>query len=283
MKIGANTFGLKVDLYHDFDGTLHRVREAGIDAIEVCTVPDSIGAEIPKDLPPEVIETLKNSPMAHIFWPFALAKENIPRIREAGFIVDSAHVNLPKNGTAVEAEALASEIGAFAEETGIRYFVTSPMCGLSEMRERAPWLQAVAKRLRNRGLFLLLHNHAQECAAEEGTTAIEYVMEACPDLFLEPDAGWMVAGGMDPVPFMMVYAHRILHLHLKDFFPGKTDQDGDGRFAPIGEGILPLSEVLKASKCCNLSEYGLIIDQDASLGDFVSDLKTGRENVLRLI
>ncbi len=282
MNIGANTFGLKADLYQDFDGTLRRVRAAGIDAIEVCTVPDSQGMEPPADLAPEVLEALRNSPAAHIFWPFAQAKEKIEKIRKAGFTVDSVHVNLPKNGGAEKAAVLAEEIGAFGTETGIRYFTTSPMCGLSEMKERAPFLQAMAKALRERGVFLLMHNHAAECVTENGSTAIEYAAQNCPDLFFEPDAGWMVAGGMDPVPFMMVYADRILHLHLKDFFAGKTEADGDGRFSPIGEGILPLREVLQASKCCDISEYGLIIDQDASLGDFVEDLRIGRENVLRL-
>ena len=282
MIIGANTFGLKADLYRDFEGTLQRLKGIGFNAIEVCTIPDSQGMEPPADLSPEVLEALRNSPAAHIFWPFSTAKKRIAKMREAGFVVDSVHVNLPKNGTEEKAETLAEEILVFAKDTDIRYFVTSPMCGLSEMKERTPWLQLMAAKIRAGGCFLLMHNHAHECASEDGTSAIEYALEACPDLFAEPDAGWMVAGGMDPVPFMMVYAHRILHLHLKDFFPGKTEADGDGRFSPIGEGVLPLREVLQASKCCNLSEYGLIIDQDASLGDFIEDLRTGRENVLKL-
>ena len=283
MNIGANTFGLKVDLFKDFDGTLNRLLDIGINSIEVCTVPESVKPDLPPGLTEEILEKLRNSPMGQSFWSFSEAKKKIDVIRSFGFTVDSAHVNLPKKGTPEETAALVSEIFAFAKDTGIRYFVTSPMCGLQEMKERAPWLQTVAKGLRDQGICLLLHNHAMECISEEETSAIEYAAENCPDLFFEPDAGWMVAGGMDPVPFLMVYAHRILHLHLKDFFPGKTEQDGDGRFAPIGEGILPLQEVLCASKCCNLSEYGLIIDQDASLGDFVEDLRTGRDNVLRLI
>ena len=280
MKIGVNTFGLKYELEKDFDGAMKRVKEKGFTAIEICSVPDFLAAEEEKKIPAEKLEEYRNSPVAKVFLPFSKAAEQVERFRAAGFIVDTAHVNMPKEPDAEALEKFVAETAAFSRRTGIRYFVTSPMTGLEGMKKAAPALQEAAAALKKQAVFLMIHNHDVECHEEEETTAIEYAMEHCPDLYAEPDTGWMVYGGMDPVPFMEKYGSRIIHLHLKDFKKDWDPEDkGEGRFAAIGEGILPLKEVLEAKKYCSVTVNGLIIDQDASIGDYIEDLGTGYENV----
>lgn len=281
MNFGANYFGVMHDFYRDFEGSLKRLAESGINTLEICLYPDNQAQKIQETYPPQLLAQMDIPQFAGVIWRCSEAKEKIEKIRAYGITVQSAHLQFPLIGTQADAVALAEEVAAFAESSGMRYFVASPMCGLSELKKRAPWLQAVAKEFRDRGIYLLVHNHSMECKQEEDTTGIEYVMDHCPDLFAEPDVGWMYISDMNPVPFLEKYSDRVIHLHLKDFYPGKTPQDGSGWFAPIGEGILPLREVLEAAKACSISEYGVIIDQDASAGDFIADLKTGVENMIR--
>ena len=93
----------------------------------------------------------------------------------------------------------------------------------------------------------------------------------------------MVYAGMDPVAFMKKYGERIIHLHLKDFKKNHALDRSEDCFAAIGEGILPLRDVLLAKKYCSVTAQGLIIDQDASTGDYIEDLAKGYRNVARCL
>ena len=66
-------------------------------------------------------------------------------------------------------------------------------------------------------------------------------------------------------------------VHLKDIRMGKK---GKEMFAAIGEGDLPLSDVLSAAFACEFAEVGLIIDQDAS-SDIIRDVRVSVENISR--
>ena len=283
MNIGVNTFGLKYDLFRDFDGTLDRVKEIGFTAVEICAMSEEAAKRFLAKIPEEQQKNMQETPLSRTFLPLPEAVLLTEKIRAHGFHVDTVHCSLPVDADDDAVLRYTDEIAAFSKKTGIRYVVTSPMLGLAKMKEFAPRLELAAKAMQKNGTFLLLHNHAAECHTEDGTTALEYAMEHCPHLYAEPDAGWMVAGGMDPVPFMKKYADRIIHLHLKDFKKG-YDPEGEGeeRFSAIGEGILPLQEVLAAKKNCSITAQGFFIDQDASTGDFIEDLRTGYENVRKL-
>ncbi|HHV12612.1 MAG TPA: hypothetical protein GXX75_20260 [Clostridiales bacterium] len=50
----------------------------------------------------------------------------------------------------------------------------------------------------------------------------------------------------------------------------------------MGEGSIPLKEIMEEAKNCSLSEYAIIIDQDDSLGDMMADLATGVAKITRL-
>ena len=131
------------------------------------------------------------------------------------------------------------------------------------------------------GILFAIHNHHMECESVDGMSAYGYMLEECSSIYLEPDLGWMMVGGMEPIAFMKKYGTRIIRLHLKDFYRDIPYlQEGDERFAPIGEGVLELEHIIPVIKeyCC-LSEYGLIIDQDGSAGNFLEDIQVGYENI----
>lgn len=68
-----------------------------------------------------------------------------------------------------------------------------------------------------------------------------------------PDTGQIAKGGSDIVELLETYLDRIFHVHLKDW-NGHFERDAEGReidlsgyanYEPIGNGILPMPEILE--------------------------------------
>ena len=105
-------------------------------------------------------------------------------------------------------------------------------------------------------------------------------MAECPHLWMQIDVGWAQYGGTDPVAFIQNYSDRIPMLHLKDMHAPTGDILAEltaEQFTVVGEGFLNLPAIMRASKACPLDEYGVVIDQDDSLGDIVEDIIRGAE------
>ena len=284
MLLGSNTFGLKYDLKKDFAGTILRLKAAGFTAVEICVTGDRQIEEMLACVPEEKRTAYLDSPFRFAFFPMSEAGERIREIRELGLAVVDMHLSLPGEPDAENMAELTQVTIAFLKENGLFGCVVSGMKNLEGTKALAPYLEQMAAELKQAGFVLMYHNHDIECVPEAGTTAFDYLMEHYPSLSAEPDVGWMVMGGSDPVAFIRRYKDRIPCLHLKDFAKENNGADaGEARFAAIGEGILPLAEVMEAAKELKLIDNGLVIDQDASTGDFIEDLKRGKENVERVV
>lgn len=277
MKIGVNLFGLKVKLYHDFDGVISRLKSDGFTSVEICVIFGNLPS-IPKEIEAKIpIEVLKE--MSGGIWSAELADGNLKRVREHGLEVISCHLMFGMLSAPEEMEALIPQIVEFGKRNQISYFVLSLMKNLSEIKLYAPVVKQITEELEEVGIQLAYHNHEIECIPEEGTTAMDYLLEKCPKLKLEPDVGWLKFSGVSPVEFIKNHSDRIVLLHFKDICADASPETRDTCFTAIGEGSIPLAEILQVAKDCVITENGLIIDQDNSLTDILDDLKTGAENM----
>lgn len=78
-------------------------------------------------------------------------------------------------------------------------------------------LTALAGRVADAGGVLHYHNHDHELASVGDRTALEELIHHSGDaLGIEPDTGWIEAGGADPVAFIETHAERIDLLHVTD-------------------------------------------------------------------
>ena len=73
----------------------------------------------------------------------------------------------------------------------------------------------------------------------------------------ELDVYWVQHGGADPIVWLKKLGPRCLLVHLKDMSEG-----GEGKFAPVGEGILDFAQILKASRDAGV-KWG-IVEQDST-------------------
>lgn len=277
MNIGVNFFGPKRRLYHDFSGTLESLKSSGITSAEICVAFDGNG-EPPKELdlkiPPEIFREMSGG-----IWNLDVAADRLRAVREHGLNVVSCHVMLGFEMTAEVLGGVLPTLLKFGQENRIRYFVFSPMKNTEGVKPLIPAIREVSNALSEVGITLLLHNHEMECIPTDGTTALDYILEQCPNLGLELDVGWAKFAGADPVALMKKYGSRIPLLHFKDVSADACAENRDTCFTAVGEGSIPLREILAAAPCCALVEDCLIIDQDDSPTDILVDLARGAANI----
>lgn len=279
MNIGVNFFGPKRKLYHDFEGTLERLKASGISSAEVC-VGFAGGGEPPKELglkiPAEILREMKGG-----IWDAAVASERIAAVRSRGLPVISAHVMLGTLSDPQQLLDLLPELVQFGRENDLRYFVLSPMKDAARIRPFLPALRLMSDRLAEEGMALAIHNHEMECAPVDGVTALELILNDCPNLKLELDVGWAKFAGADPVELMWKYRDRLELLHFKDITADACPENRDSCFTAVGEGSIPLEEIMAAAKLCPIAEHGFIIDQDDSPTDILDDLALGAQHIRR--
>lgn len=102
------------------------------------------------------------------------------------------------------------------------------------------------------------HNHSHEFAKYGGKTWFQMMVDqSTPEqLKLEIDTYWVQHGGGDPAAWIRMLKGRMFLVHFKDF----RIQDGEQRFAEIGEGNLNWPNILEACKTTGVEWY--IVEQD---------------------
>lgn len=272
MEIGINTFGLSKYLYDDFEDTLEKLKSMGITVIEPIIVfsedensPESIAAH-------EAAEAMK---MTGGHWPASNAGEKIQTLRSRGFKVSSIHIFGPG-----WEEPLLDRTIEFAKNQGVKYIIISPNeTSVENAKEKFAFLPVAAKRMKANGIELLMHNHETDLQEENGKCVMDYLLETIPELGLELDVGWVKFAGKDCIRIMKRYKDRIRILHFKDISEGAAPENRNTCFCPVGEGSIPLRDILTAAEKLDLDTTGYIIDQDDSPGDMMQDIALGERNI----
>lgn len=170
--------------------------------------------------------------------------------------VDPAKAGQDLDEARREADA-AREIGASALvlQGGSR-----PEGGLDgdAMNQLAEALNAIGGYCREIGLSASLHPHTG--TAVETQAEIDAVMRLTDPqaMGFAPDTGQIAKGGSDIVALLTTYQDRIAHVHLKDW-NGTFDRDENGKeidrsgyvnYEPVGNGVLPMPEILRIIEGC---------------------------------
>jgi sugar phosphate isomerase/epimerase len=154
----------------------------------------------------------------------------------------------------------------------------------------------MAARLAEHGIELYYHNHHVEFEKYDGKYLLDIIKDSTRRLGFELDVFWIQRGGENPVSYIQQYAGRIKLIHLKDYrikldlaaLAGEFNIEkfmavfnGAVQFAEVGEGSLPMKEIIDTGLACG-SEY-FLIEQDNSYGrDPFDSLIISRDNLIRL-
>jgi sugar phosphate isomerase/epimerase len=168
-------------------------------------------------------------------------------LQKHGLQAVSAHVSLPT------LEGNLDGVVAFHQAIGNDTLVIPALPQDARPVDAEGWsqigrrLEALSLRAAEAGVRLLYHNHAWEMELLAGKPALDWMMEAAPHLQWEPDLGWVVRGGADPLALLARYAGRCPRIHVKDLAPAGQNEEEMG-FADVGYGTLDWAALLPAAK-----------------------------------
>lgn len=116
-------------------------------------------------------------------------------------------------------------------------------------------LNEASKKYTAHGITFGWHNHDFEFVAlEDGSTPMDILLDAAPDISWEADLAWIVRGGRDPIEYIQRYGPRLSAIHVKDIAASETNMDQDG-WSDLGAGTMDWAGLLQA---CRVASDDLI-------------------------
>jgi sugar phosphate isomerase/epimerase len=196
-------------------------------------------------------------------------------IGDTSLMVGSAHVDGIVGDVQDDPAAVADTYSQFDDpvlvhpgEDGIDW------TSRSEVESFADTMSSAASDLAAEGLTLGYHNREAEFrTVGDGTVAYRVFAEnVTGDVHLQIDAGWVRAGGADPIQYVIDYADQVGSIHMKNVM--------DGDPAEIDEGIVGMRGVATAARRAAGVDY-LIYEYDDAPNPMES-LETGADWLNRL-
>jgi len=109
-------------------------------------------------------------------------------------------------------------------------------------------LNAVGQKYTACGITFGWHNHDFEFVTlADGSTPMDILLDAAPDIAWEADLAWIVRGGRDPSDYVQRYAGRLSAIHVKDIAMAGTNLDEDG-WSDLGAGTMDWTALLQACR-----------------------------------
>lgn len=228
LPFGIQLYSVRDAIAEDPGGTLHRLKKAGYDHVELFDV----------------------GPGQAKAWKVVLDDAEVSAV--------SAHVDYETLTKDLEGVAnLARTIGFEDIIVPWLKFETT-----KEWVHAALALDDAGSQLRGQGLRLGYHNHDHEFTPIGATTPFDIIFEyAKPDnLFLELDVRWASEQGGDACALIHEFGQRCRFLHVKE-----RPREGEGMFTEVGNGVIDWPPIFEAGRKAGVQWY--IVEQDESEGD----------------
>ena len=233
--IGLQLYSVRELLEKDLDGTLVKLKTAGIQEVEAAGYYKRTAAEFKKSLD------------------------------NAGLKITSTHHPL---GALLGHE---DELIEYGHNIGLEFIVCPGLrhrdpAGKGELKlDDYRWacgeLNRIGEKVKKAGMTFGYHNHQAEFEKEDGVIYYDEMMKLCdPKLVVfEMDCGWVYAAGADPVAYLTKAPKRFPLLHIKDMVKG---EDGVIHSPVMGHGKLDIAACMRAAT--GLKHY--YIEQEEFVG-----------------
>lgn len=272
MKIAVQGFSVRDELKKDLPGTIRSLKGSGFEAYEM-------GVYF-RDADPRVVEGVEEisarlGGLPGSIWSEREAVEKMKAIRDQGLLINSAHLFLVPSYEQMLTDSL-DDLIRFAKANDLQQYAISYRLESWEAAEAVlPRLRQAGEALEAEGLRLAYHNHDTEMAPAGGSSILERLLDTIATLSLQPDTGWMAAGGGSVSHFLTRYADRIHSIHLKDLLLNRGAAAEEIVCTPIGRGDVDHRVLGPLLSSMPLMEGGLIIDQDNARGTMLEELALG--------
>ncbi|HTL66156.1 MAG TPA: sugar phosphate isomerase/epimerase [Lacunisphaera sp.] len=241
--IGLELYSVRDALAKDLPGTLRQVAAIGYEVVEFYA--------------------------PYFDWSMPYAKEVRRQLDDLGLRCLSTHNHI---------EALTPGAGLgkaieLGQILGTRYVVmaSSPreIQTADDWKRLAGQLATATEQLKPHGLSAGYHNHQAEWKTLEGGQRILEILadNTPPEFLLQLDVGTCMEAGQDPVAWIKAHPGRIRCIHLKDWAPGRRE-DEKGYRVLFGEGVSPWADIVAAAESVGGIEFYLLEQEGSRFGEF---------------
>ncbi|HVT71612.1 MAG TPA: TIM barrel protein [Lacunisphaera sp.] len=241
--IGLELYSVRDALAKDLPGTLRQVAAMGYEVVEFYA--------------------------PYFDWTMPYAKDVRRQLDDLGLRCLSTHNHIgaftPGAGV-----GKAIELGQIL---GTRYVVMASapreIQTADDWKRLAGQLAAATEQLKPHGLSGGYHNHQAEWKKVDGDQRILDILAANtpPEFMLQLDVGTCMEAGQDPVVWIKSHPGRIRCLHLKDWAPGRRE-DEKGYRVLFGEGVSPWADIVAAAESVGGAEFYLLEQEGSRFGEF---------------
>lgn len=242
--IGIELYAVRGEFVKDIQGTLRRVAQIGYQCVEFYS--------------------------PYLQWTFPYAKQVRALIDDLGLRCYSTH----NGANALLDEGSMNKAIELNQILGSRYIIAaSPprgITGVDGWKRTAEQFTAATEKLKPHGLFPGFHNHATEWkpVAEGAPRAMDILAQNTPAAFaLQFDVGTAVEAGVDTVAWIKANPGRIRSIHLKDWAPGKKEDEKAYRVL-FTEGVAPWKEIIAAAEAVGGVEFYLMEQEGSRYSEF---------------
>jgi sugar phosphate isomerase/epimerase len=237
---------------------------------------DSVRGELAKDLPNtlrtvasfgyEVVEFYA----PYFAWTFPYAKDVRRQLDDLGLRCLSTHNNFASLNPNSETIARAIELNQILGTRAIIMASPPPNTKTVEDWKRVcGQLTTAVTQLAAHGLSAGFHNHRVEWTpTPEGPRVMDVIAANTPAEFvLQFDVGTCMEAGADPIAWIKANPGRIRSVHLKDWTPGKKEDEKAYRVL-FGEGVSPWKELITTVEAVGGVEYYLLEQEGSRYPEF---------------
>ena len=240
--VGLQLYSVRDLLPKDFDGTLHKLSEAGYKEVEAAGYFNKPAAEFRRSLD------------------------------QAGLRCVSTHHSL------TDLRQKGDQLTDYGHTLGLEYMICSwagvhrdpsrkGEMTLDDWRYAADEFNKVGEKVKSAGMTFGYHNHWVEFGTEGGVVFYDELLKRTDPRFVvfEMDCGWVVAGGHNPVEYLSKTPERFPLFHIKDLV---KQPDGKYKNVVMGKGSIDYKPILRAAT--GMKHY--FIEQEEFEGDPIAEL-----------
>ena len=251
---GVQLYMFDPDLYRDLDGTLARIAAAGVRSVELASLHRHTPAQFRAALDKAGLKCRSAHVAASSSVPGAtgLNFDNLDKLVEDLNILGSRNAVLPlfqfpKDpiwGPPVSFMSLMKP--------------DSPPIAADRYERMADFLNQNGAVLKKQGISIGYHNHNGELAPLGDKTGLQILLEKTDPRIVdfEMDAGWLAAGGQDPVAWLKRYRGRFTQMHVKDIAAGtKVNYHMQQKPTEVGSGTMDWPAILKAAQVAGVRNF----------------------------
>jgi sugar phosphate isomerase/epimerase len=279
MEFGVQIFGCMEECKKNPEEFFKVLAEAGYKEIEPCVLFDD---------PVLMVENARKSgnafleKLADIIWKPEELPDYIQKMEHYGLHLSKVHI------FAGDMNQAADKMIETAKKNKISAYIVN--CNQqtisSEYQLFAEECSMLSHTLQGHGIELWIHNNSAEIKARVNykgkiVPVLTAVLELCREAKVgtQIDVGWVLYGGIDPVDYLNQVKDFVRSIHFKDLKKDFASRKDGDIFACLGDGALNVSEIL--GWVPEGSGITVLIDQDASDGDIMEDLKKSHQVLIK--